>query len=276
MNKYAIFLDLDGTTLATHNSIDTQTKEVIQTVEAAGHKVFLATGRQLYGAIPFHQELQLDTPIITLNSGVIYTTDYQVMCKHTIDDAFINYLYHHPEYFKKFPDTFFEKANQTISTTAQIDPSHFFFTQMPEHLAPNFTIAEVDKHTVQTYHETMNILSFIEPEFVHHVPELVQDFMNDVSYRVSHTSTDTFCEFHAKDVSKASGIDYLMTTLDLKDTYKTMAFGDGLNDVEMLSFVDYGVAMKNAKPEVQAAADKITNKTNAESGVADYLQQILL
>lgn len=36
---------------------------------------------------------------------------------------------------------------------------------------------------------------------------------------------------------------------------ETMAFGDGENDVDMLRFVQTGIAMGNAEPEVKAAAD---------------------
>ena len=51
----------------------------------------------------------------------------------------------------------------------------------------------------------------------------------------------------------------------------TIAFGDGLNDIDMLSEAAVGVAMKNADREVQGYARDVTDYTNNEGGVGKYL-----
>ena len=43
-----------------------------------------------------------------------------------------------------------------------------------------------------------------------------------------------------------------------------MAFGDGENDVDMLRFVQTGIAMGNAEPEVKEAADYVTGSVDAD------------
>ena len=50
-----------------------------------------------------------------------------------------------------------------------------------------------------------------------------------------------------------------------------MAFGDGGNDVPMLSHVGLGVAMGNASPEVQAAANYVTTSVD-EDGIMNALK----
>ena len=50
----------------------------------------------------------------------------------------------------------------------------------------------------------------------------------------------------------------------------TVAFGDDLNDIEMLRFCGTGIAVANAIPELQEAADEIT-LSNDEDGVAKWL-----
>ncbi len=55
--------------------------------------------------------------------------------------------------------------------------------------------------------------------------------------------------------------------ISLKDT---VAFGDDLNDIEMLRLCGTGVAVANAIPEVREAADMITF-SNDEDGVAGWL-----
>lgn len=56
-------------------------------------------------------------------------------------------------------------------------------------------------------------------------------------------------ELVPKGYSKATGIDYLINKLGIsrEDTY---AFGDSTNDLDMLLFVKYGIAMGNSYPEV--------------------------
>ena len=49
-----------------------------------------------------------------------------------------------------------------------------------------------------------------------------------------------------------------------------VAFGDDLNDIEMLKLCGTGVAVSNAIPEVREASDEIT-LSNDEDGVAEWL-----
>lgn len=69
--------------------------------------------------------------------------------------------------------------------------------------------------------------------------------------------------------SKARGIDRLCEYFDIgkQDTY---AFGDSLNDIEMLRMVNMGVAMGNAQDEAKAAADYVTDNID-EDGIKNAL-----
>ena len=79
-----------------------------------------------------------------------------------------------------------------------------------------------------------------------------------------------FADIIARGNSKSKGIDHVLDYygIDLKDT---MAFGDGGNDVPMLSHVGLGVAMGNASPEVQAAANYVTTSVD-EDGIMNALK----
>ena len=59
---------------------------------------------------------------------------------------------------------------------------------------------------------------------------------------------------------------------DLKDVY---AFGDGLNDLEMLKAVGTGVAMGNGVPEAKEIADYITTDVS-ENGIWNGLKNLKL
>jgi Cof subfamily protein (haloacid dehalogenase superfamily) len=54
----------------------------------------------------------------------------------------------------------------------------------------------------------------------------------------------------------------------------TIAFGDMPNDLPMLAWAGYGVAMANAHPELRAVADEVT-ASNDEDGIAVVLERLL-
>ena len=59
------------------------------------------------------------------------------------------------------------------------------------------------------------------------------------------------------------------------DQSETMAFGDGENDMEMLEFVQLGVAMGNAPDCIKAVADAVT-ETNENDGAAIAIERYVL
>ena len=65
-----------------------------------------------------------------------------------------------------------------------------------------------------------------------------------------------FLEFAAPGVTKGAGLDFLAEHLGFTPA-STIAFGDGENDVELVEWAGYGVAVENAHPRVKAVADWI-------------------
>ncbi len=70
--------------------------------------------------------------------------------------------------------------------------------------------------------------------------------------------------------SKARGIRTAVAELGI-DMQDVMAFGDGLNDIEMMKAVGFGVAMGNGHPDLKAVADYIC-PTVEEDGVYNGLK----
>jgi Cof subfamily protein (haloacid dehalogenase superfamily) len=82
-----------------------------------------------------------------------------------------------------------------------------------------------------------------------------------------------FLEFASPEVTKASGLQFVVEQLAL-DAERTIAFGDGENDVELLEWACFGVAVANAHPRVLAAADWVCPSA-AEEGVAQVIEALL-
>ena len=56
---------------------------------------------------------------------------------------------------------------------------------------------------------------------------------------------------------------------------ETAAFGDDINDLEMISRCGLGIAVANALPEVKERADAVP-LSNDEDGVARFIQKRIL
>lgn len=68
-----------------------------------------------------------------------------------------------------------------------------------------------------------------------------------------------------KGFSKASGIRFVCEKLGIAHE-NTYAFGDSVNDVEMLKYVAHGIAMGNGTEEAKQASDYVTDDIH-ENGI---------
>ncbi len=82
-----------------------------------------------------------------------------------------------------------------------------------------------------------------------------------------------FLEFAAAGVTKGAGLDFLSAHMGFTRE-QTIAFGDGENDVELVEWAAYGIAVENAHARVKAVADWICPSAE-EEGVAQVLEALL-
>jgi hydroxymethylpyrimidine pyrophosphatase-like HAD family hydrolase len=87
------------------------------------------------------------------------------------------------------------------------------------------------------------------------------------------TSRAPFVEIAGAGVTKATGVARLCALLGV-DPGAVLASGDAKNDVELLSWAGFGVAMGNSVPEARAAADW-TTAGNDDDGVALAIEHVL-
>ena len=116
--------------------------------------------------------------------------------------------------------------------------SHYFKGGLT--VTGNEAIMEISKFSCSTPDDAyLKVLSHLEENFT----PLVHDA--------------ACAEFVPKGFSKASGIEKTCELLGIEkeDTY---AFGDSINDVEMLKHVQHGIAMGNGTKAAKEAADYIT------------------
>ncbi|WP_386692498.1 MULTISPECIES: Cof-type HAD-IIB family hydrolase [unclassified Lonepinella] len=149
-------------------------------------------------------------------------------------------------------------SNEHLAVSAITD-------QVRSALDPLQTDYHIDKNYYQT-HDVFQILPFYDES----KDQLVANsgvLKGLKTVRWHEQSVDLF----DAQGSKARGILHLLKHLNLS-IENAMAFGDGLNDLEMLSTVGVGVAMGNACDELKAVADFETDHIERD-GIYRFLHQ---
>jgi hydroxymethylpyrimidine pyrophosphatase-like HAD family hydrolase len=92
-----------------------------------------------------------------------------------------------------------------------------------------------------------------------------------VSYAVGWSA---WLDINPEGVSKASALELVRRHLDVEPEH-TVACGDQRNDLEMLYWAAWGVAMGNAPDEVKAVADEVTHHVD-DDGLVPILEALSL
>ena len=144
-----------------------------------------------------------------------------------------------------------------------------------------------DEHEWQErYHDKIKSCSIIDPDYCRfNTVYQCSVFFDDQEYKMQDVD---FANHELKlvhwheivgdilpiDASKARGILDVCAYFKV-DASECMAFGDGLNDLEMFDLVGYAVAMGDAKPELIARADFVTG-TIEEHGIQAVVKHLLV
>jgi hypothetical protein len=87
-------------------------------------------------------------------------------------------------------------------------------------------------------------------------------------------SSDCWIDVMKPNANKGDGLKHIMEKFNLKAD-EVAAFGDYMNDYEMMQTAYHSYAMKNAFPDLKKAARYETEKTNDECGVTYTIKKIL-
>ncbi len=77
------------------------------------------------------------------------------------------------------------------------------------------------------------------------------------------------------DIHKATAIEFLLAHIGAEKN-TTIGIGDGMNDAEMLTYCETGIAMGNAKEELKLLADEVTKSVEEDGLYASFLKHGLL
>lgn len=251
-----IFFDIDGTLLDEEKHLPASAEAAVAELKEAGHAVVIATGRAPFMFSKLQERLNIDSFISFNGSYVEFQGD--AVYKKAL----------HAEELKRFTQFATENDHPVVYLDhLDMRANVPFHPHIKESIGSlKFEHPKVDAD----YLEGRNIyqtLLFCKKE---QEDPYIRDFPKFDFIRWHEVSADVL----PSGGSKAVGIEVIMKKLGLtrEDVY---VFGDGPNDVEMLSFTENSVAMGNAVPEAKAAA-AIETAHVTEDGIAKALKKFAL
>ncbi len=274
MQIRALFLDIDGTLVGSNSLVSPVVLDSVRRARASGCNVVLCTGRTRYRTIPVAD--QLDPPsgyAVTSNGGVLSHLGTGVVV-----------------YRRLLPIPVALEVIRSIRQ-AGVEPFVYEDSDVPgvngarvlHHPAADKTGMDPEDRRYRPHVDLMTDLPF-RPVSVsaYGTPDRMRPlalymrsrFAENVSIVESGTESGWGVEIYVSGISKQTGLEMLAARLEV-DREETMAIGDHINDVEMLQWAGWGVAMGNAQPEVLAVADWITESVSND-GVACAIERFVI
>lgn len=237
---HLVALDIDGTLLVTGQRVPDLTVQAVQRVRSRKHHVVLASGRSLTGILPVARELGITDGWVVASNGAVTarlcatcTNGYMLENVLTFDvDPVVQLA------LSRFPDV--QIGVEEIGIGYRVN-------RMFEDHEVNGAQRVVDLAGMGVLPASRailrgpSVLDLLEPLRRHGV--------------TATPAGPDWIDVTPLHLSKATSLEGIRSTLGVSQ-HNTFAVGDGLNDIEMLSWATRAVAMGHAPDEVKAIANE--------------------
>ncbi len=259
-------IDLDDTLLGPDKVISRENIEAVHRLREAGVHCVLASGRRHENMLRFHRQLDLNGPIVSCNGACVKVAETGEIWRETVlptdlaemiielgDQLGVAQNYYHTD-----GNAYVRDRNQWVqlyeSRTGSLASVH---------------------GPLEDFHgaSALKILWIDAPE---RIATLLPEMQARLGERLYITVTDPeYLEFMALGVSKADGLATVAEHLNIPPA-AVAAFGDGNNDVEMLSWAGMGIAMSHGRATAHAAANAIAPTGNPETELARAIDLLFM
>lgn len=253
-----LVLDIDGTIFKKDYTASEKVKETLKMLASDGIKVVLCTGRMYAATKSIAEELELTTPVICYQGGLVkeivgnYATLHEKTMPTKQAREVINIL--------KKQKIFF---NLYINDVLMVEEDNYLIKQYVD--ARNIEYKVIGNCDNLDLNGLNKILAIDDnTELIKNLQENMAKKFEKELYVVR--STPRFCEFSNIEATKGKAVRFLAEKWNIKKE-EIMACGDNDNDIEMLLEAGTKIAMGNATEKLKEIADFVT-KTVDEDGVA--------
>lgn len=262
-----IAFDLDFTLLRDDHTLSERTAAALRELNARGCIPLISTGRNYQGVLPFIRQLGYESPVISSNGAMICNgLDGTVLHEWPLPDDITSGMLKEARrlgiHFQGFNnrDLFYERQGEESDfyegITGLKGKVVQFDTWKSFHFIKALMIGPPGRSSGKW------------PE-LHEARQLFDTLFGKRLYAVF--SRPCYLDLMNGEASKGIALQTLCDDLSI-DPVRVAAFGDAPNDADMLNVAGISVAMKNAPREIRNQADWITNCTNNDDGVAEFIE----
>lgn len=262
MTYKLVATDLDGTIVGRDLQISPRVLRAIQRVQASGTHFVMATGRMFRSTLPYAQACDVTTPLITYQGALI--RDHR-----TMQD-----LWHRTMTADMAREALEALAETGLHVNLYVNDELLISKLTPE--AELYSrISQVEPRIIPSLSaaldaEPTKIVAIGEPDQIDHWVSILKERFAGRLYVTK--SISRFLEIANPQISKSAALSHLCERLGIARE-EVIAFGDGMNDLDMLEWAGCGVAMGNAPDAVKEVANRITTHVR-EDGVACVLEEL--
>ena len=301
MSIKLIATDLDGTMLATDNSIPQTNLKAIQSIKEKHIPLAICTGKSYAISKDICKQCEAQYGIFGNGAQIIdLTKQKEIFCRClTLDE--LTFCYHlagkHHLHIHAYGDNFViteELKYMDLRNYAMYFQSHSSIfgkydtasNLILHHNSENelsFYIVKNLLQYIQEYNLTIfNVILSGEDNLEEILPELetqtaltIQFISKKGNYKDEFIGKEyDYFSITPQNVGKGSALDFLKGYLKI-DTNDTMAIGDNLNDIDLLKSSGVGFAVANAYEPVKKIATYTTKNSASSGGFAEAVYQFV-
>lgn len=256
-----IFFDIDGTLIDLSRGINSpteKTKEAIKLLREKGHFAIIASARaempNYFKGMEFDGFIGGNGSIIEFKGEIIREV---VMSKEQVEELIDIFKTYKGQFnFKGKKDRWVSSLNHPL----MLKQMELFGGNPDDGRIVDWNVEDIKATKATVIFETEKQLN----ECADALPsEWEYDAYSDVNYRI---------DINMPGCTKGKGVRYLYEALGI-NYEDTMAFGDNLNDIDMLQNVKYGIAMGNATEKLKEIAYSITEDVTRD-GIYEALSKM--
>jgi Cof subfamily protein (haloacid dehalogenase superfamily) len=229
----------------------------------AGLRVIVVTGRMFRSVLPYLQQAGIEDPVVCYQGAVV------------AEPTTGRFLRHEPIPLGLAKETIAVVAAEGHHINCYVDDELYVAKVTPEARAyadfQHIPLHPVGDLVAWLERPPTKLVSVGDPQVLDELEVRLKARFDGRLY--ISKSLPHFLEFASPEVTKGTGLAFLSEHLGFSSE-RTIAFGDGENDVELLAWAGYGVAVANAHPRVLEIADFVCPR-DVEEGPAQVLEAFL-
>jgi Cof subfamily protein (haloacid dehalogenase superfamily) len=255
--------DLDRTLIAEDGVLRPRTRAAIAAARAAGLRVIVVTGRMFQSVRRYLADAGIEEPVVCYQGAVV------------AEPVSGRFLRHEPIPLELARETIEAVVKEGYHLNCYLDDELYVAEVTPEARAyadfQHIAIHAVGDLSTWLDRPPTKLVSVGEPEALDGLEARMKARFDGRLY--ISKSLPFFLEFASPHVTKGTGLAFLAEHVGFTRE-ATVAFGDGENDIELLEWAGYGVAVANAHRRVLEVADFVCPSAD-EEGVAQVIEAFL-